>query len=66
MTNGQSTDSGNIGHKTHNVYFIFVFVFVIDDNDTQADEAHIMCLKTSNENKNSTVYLVLSCCSLFP
>jgi hypothetical protein len=35
-----------------------VFVFVIDDNDTQADEAHIMCPKTSNENKSSAVYLV--------
>jgi hypothetical protein len=39
-------------------YFIFVFVFVIDDNDTHADEARIMCLKTSNGNKSSTVYLV--------
>ena len=35
-----------------------MFVFVIDDNDTQADEAHIMCLKPSSENKSSAVYLV--------
>ena len=35
-----------------------MFVFVIDDNDIQADEAHIMCLKTSNGNKSSAVYLV--------
>jgi len=35
-----------------------VFVFAIDDKDTQADEIHVMCLKTSRENKSSTVYLV--------
>ena len=39
--------------------FIFVFVFVIDGNDTQADEPHLMCLKTSYEIKNSADYLII-------
>jgi hypothetical protein len=43
--------------------FVFVFVFVIDDNNTQADEAHIMCLKTSNENKSSHDIICIPCSS---
>jgi hypothetical protein len=35
-----------------------VFVFVIDDNDTQADEAHLICLKTPSENESSAFHLV--------
>jgi hypothetical protein len=48
----------NTNKKEAQHIYDLVLVCVIDDNDTQADEAHIMCLKISNKNKNSAVYLV--------